>query len=91
MNYLVYTIRQSDHPSLNTALEGEHIAWFGELGDTCKLASPFLSEDGTKITGGILVLDAGSFEEAEKIAAHDPFVKAGIYETHRVHPMGGGI
>lgn len=85
MNYMVYTLRQMDHPALNQASEERHFAWFSSLGETCKLASAFLDEAGTQITGGIVILAAGSLSEAEEIAKSDPFVTAGIYQTHQIN------
>ena len=51
-----------------------------------KLAGPFLDDDG-KPMGSLVVVSAGSLDEAKAIAAADPFAKAGLFESVEVKPF----
>lgn len=48
-------------------------------------AGPMFEKDGERPAFGMIIVRAGSFEEADAIAAGDPFHKAGLreYDIHR--------
>jgi uncharacterized protein YciI len=57
----------------------EHLNALNAAG-TLKFAGPFLGDDG-KPTGSLVVVEAADKEAAEKLAAADPFAKAGLFES----------
>ncbi|GMB83229.1 YciI-like protein [Shinella zoogloeoides] len=58
----------------------EHLAYLNALNADGKLgfAGPFLGDDG-KPTGSLVVVKAKTIEEARRIAADDPYAKAGLF------------
>jgi uncharacterized protein YciI len=64
----------------------EHLAYLKSLGDKLVLAGPFTEEDGASMNGSLIVVEAGSVEEARQLGAGDPFAQAGIFETVEVRP-----
>jgi len=47
---------------------------------TLKFAGPFLGDDA-KPNGSLVVVEAADLAAAEKIAAADPYAKAGLFES----------
>lgn len=61
----------------------EHLAGLKKLLDAGKLviAGPF-----TDKSGSLVIVDTGSREEADRIAAADPYVREGIFASYEVRP-----
>ncbi len=60
----------------------EHVAFLDGLNADGKLAfaGPFLGAD-EKPTGSLVVVEAGSEDEAREIATADPYAKAGLFDS----------
>lgn len=58
---------------------GMHIAYRKGLGERMPLAGPLLDDDG-KPTGSVVILEAEDRAAAERTAAEDPYVAAGVLE-----------
>ncbi|ASY58427.1 MULTISPECIES: YciI-like protein [Sinorhizobium] len=58
----------------------DHLAYLNDLNakGVLKIAGPFLGADG-KPTGSLVIVKAETIEEAEEIAAADPYAKAGLF------------
>lgn len=58
----------------------EHLAYLNALNADGKLgfAGPFLGDDG-KPTGSLVVVKAETIEDARRIAADDPYARAGLF------------
>ncbi len=69
------------------AVKAEHYAYQFELEDRGILfaAGPLLGQDSKPMGTGMIVVRAKSMQEAEEIAAGDPFHKHG-YRTFRIQP-----
>ena len=50
------------------------------------LAGPFTEADGETMNGSLIVIEAASLQAAEKIAAGDPFAKAGLFASVEIRP-----
>jgi uncharacterized protein len=77
------------------ARAGQHIAWLLglEQDGVLFLSGPLLSGPGTGPGSGVTVLRAAGQDEAESIAARDPFVLAGLrtFTVHRWRLNEGSI
>ncbi|MBN9250861.1 MAG: hypothetical protein BGO03_02235 [Mesorhizobium sp. 61-13] len=64
-----------------------HVAFLNGLNDEKKLAfaGPFLDADG-KSNGSLVVIEAADQADAEKIAASDPYAKAGLFQSVEILP-----
>ncbi|MDX9875558.1 MAG: YciI family protein [Spongiibacteraceae bacterium] len=76
------------------ALRSAHLDYRARLGDAMLLAGPLLDPaDVDKPVGEIIpvgtlmMYNAGSLEQAQDIAAGDPFVPAGVIRVVSVRPM----
>lgn len=58
----------------------EHFAYLSDLEERGILlaASPFMDHDGKRHGAGMMILRAGSIEEADRIAAEEPYRKHGL-------------
>ncbi len=87
---MLYAFICTDKPGEGLALRKQnreaHLAYLDSLGDKLALAGPFLNEDGTEPRGSLVVVRAESREEAEAMAANDPYAKAGVFETVEIRP-----
>ena len=50
-------------------------------------AGPFTEPDGKTMNGSLIVIEAASLEAARRIAAGDPFAKAGLFAIGRDPPL----
>ena len=58
----------------------DHLAFLNGLGDRLKASGPFVDDAGAP-TGSLVVIEANDQAEAEKIAAEDPYAKAGLFKS----------
>lgn len=65
----------------------DHVAFLNGLNDEKKLAfaGPFLDSDNKPI-GTMAVIEAADQAGAEKIAASDPYAKAGLFQSVEIQP-----
>ncbi|HZY67181.1 MAG TPA: YciI family protein, partial [Devosia sp.] len=61
-------------------LRTDHLKHLESLGDTLKLAGPFLDEAGAMV-GSIMVVEADTLEAAREIFGRDPFMSGDLFET----------
>jgi uncharacterized protein YciI len=63
----------------------EHLKHLESLGDTLKLAGPFLNDAGEMI-GTIMVIEAESLEGAREIFGRDPFMANNLFDSVTIKP-----
>jgi len=83
---MLYALICTDKPKsvdLRMSVRPDHVAFLQGLGDALKAAGPFLNDEGSP-SGSLVVIKAGSKQEAETIAAEDPYAKAGLFESVEV-------
>lgn len=56
----------------------DHVSYLNSLGHALKAAGPFIDEQGSPI-GSLVIIEAENREAAERIAAEDPYAKAGLF------------
>lgn len=86
---MLYALISTDKPdSLQLRMDARaaHLEHIKSLGDTIKAAGPFTSDDGEKMNGSMLIVEAGSIEEARAIAERDPYFKADLFADVQVRP-----
>ena len=86
---MLFVLICTDKPGaleLRKANRDAHLEFIKGLGDTIKLGGPIITEDGEGMTGSLLVLEAGSRQAVEDIAAEDPYAKADLFETVDIRP-----
>jgi uncharacterized protein len=86
---MLYAVICTDKPNslvLRQAVRPEHVAYLESLGGTLVLAGPFLEPVNETMNGSLIVVEAPSLEAAGKIAASDPFAKAGLFASVEIRP-----
>jgi uncharacterized protein YciI len=86
---MLYALICTDKPNslaLRKAKRPEHVAYLQSLGDSLVLAGPFTETDGETMNGSLVVIEAASLQDAQKIAAGDPFAKAGLFASAEIRP-----
>jgi uncharacterized protein YciI len=73
---------KSGHLQVRMDTRPAHVDYLTALNNdgTLKFAGPFLDGEG-KPNGSLVVVEASDFSAAQKIAAADPYAKAGLFET----------
>ena len=69
-----------DSVSLRMENRPDHLAFLNGLGDRLKAGGPFVNDEGAP-TGSLVVIEAADQAEAGKIAAEDPYAKAGLFDS----------
>lgn len=87
MYYVVLCKDKPGHLHIRMETRPSHLAWLDGLNEngTLKVAGPFLDAD-EKPCGSMLVIAADSQEDAEALAAQDPYGEAGLFEKVEVKP-----
>ncbi len=60
---------------------GAHIDWLTASGDHVVRAGPFTTDDGSAMTGSMLVVDFPDRSAVEEWAGCDPYAIAGLFES----------
>ena len=71
--------------ALRLAIRPEHLKHLEALGDALLLAGPFLNDAGEGV-GSIVVIEAGSLDEARTMLGRDPFVTQGLFDSITIKP-----
>ena len=86
---MFYALICTDKPeslAIRNAHRPEHLAYLESLGESLVLAGPFTAPDGATMNGSLIVVEAASLDAARKIAAGDPFAKAGLFANVDIRP-----
>jgi uncharacterized protein YciI len=86
---MLYALICTDKPNslaLRMANRPEHLAYLQSLGETLVFAGPFTEPDGVTMNGSLVVDETATLEAARKIAAADPFAKAGVFASVEIRP-----
>jgi uncharacterized protein YciI len=86
MLYAVICTDRPDSLAVRQANRPEHLQYLQSLGDTLVLAGPFLEPINETMNGSLIVVEAASLEAARKIAAQDPFARAGLFASVEIRP-----
>ncbi len=65
------------------AVRPAHLEYIRSLGSAVLAAGPFLDDNGDPV-GSMIVVEAESLEEAQAMAARDPYLVRGVFETSTV-------
>jgi hypothetical protein len=80
MLFAVYCTDKQNSLDLRLKTRADHIAYLNSLGNAVKIGGPFLDDKG-EMMGTLVVVEAADRAAAEKIAANDPYAKAGLFQS----------
>jgi hypothetical protein len=81
---MLFTILCTDKPNhehLRIGTRQAHLDYLGGFKDRVVMAGPLQTDDGTRMTGSLLIMDFADRKLAEAFAANDPYNKAGLFEN----------
>ena len=84
MHYAVHYLDRANAGDIRQQHREAHIAYRKGLGQGLLLAGPLLSEEAKPI-GSLVLIEAGTLEEAKAIAHADPYAAAGLFDKILVH------
>lgn len=86
MLFFIHCIDKPGSAEIRAANRSDHLAHLGSLGDRVFCAGPTLTEDGSGMTGSVLIIEFEDKAAAERFCADDPYAKAGLFEQVTIRP-----
>lgn len=80
MLFAISCIDKPGHAELRKKSRDDHLAYLRQHGDQVVLAGPYIDEDGTGMTGSLIIIDVPDRTGADNFATNDPYNKAGLFE-----------
>jgi len=81
MLWILLAEDRADRGHLRIENRDAHLAWLGESAEHVIRAGPFLADDGSAMTGSMLVLEFPDRASVEQWAAGDPYLAAGLFDS----------
>ncbi|MEP9379404.1 YciI family protein [Aquabacter sp. CN5-332] len=86
MLFVVLKKDKPDHEKVRADVRPAHLEFLNANKDKIAFGGPIMSEDGARMVGSILTVEAASPVEAKAFLENDPFAKAGLFESTEVVP-----
>jgi uncharacterized protein YciI len=83
--YTFHLLDQPDSSALRLRIRPEHKAYLAAVSGRIAFAGPLVSDDGQTMLGSLLAIDFDSREAAHAWLADEPFTRAGLYASTRIH------
>ena len=87
MFYAILCTDKPDHQQLRADNRPAHLAYLEAHAEQILIAGPLPTEDGSAVTGSLLVLDFPDRAAAEAFAEQDPYAQAGLFESVSIKPF----
>lgn len=84
MYFVIRYVDKPDHADVRAANRQAHLDYIGTMTDQVLAAGPTTDDDGSQMTGSIIIMDFADRTAAEAFTANDPYVTAGLFETIEV-------
>lgn len=91
MLFVIHAIDHVGDGSLRQDNREAHLGFLGASGDRVKLGGPMLSDDGSRMVGSMLVIEAETLKEAQDWAAGDPYKKADLFASVDIRPWKAAV
>jgi len=86
MLFVIHAIDKPGDGSARLANREAHLAFAAQNAHTIRLGGPLLSEDGEKMVGSMLIIEAKDLAAAKAWAALDPYAVNGVFERVEIRP-----
>lgn len=94
MYFVVFATDLPGHEQARAQARPEHRAYLRDpLGHPVKvhLGGPTLTDDGQRMNGTLLVVEADRIEDVHAFLADDPYGRVGLFESVVVRPWSWGL
>jgi uncharacterized protein YciI len=85
--FVVHCLDHDDAFEDRLALYESHKAYLASAKVRTVISGPLLGPDHETMIGSLFVLDASDRETVEAFNAADPFSRAGVWKTVKIHPF----
>lgn len=86
MLFVLNCIDKANTLELRNNTRNAHVEYLRSSGQMVKLAGPFVTPDGQRMIGTMVVIDAMNAERAKAWADNEPYNKAGLFESVDIRP-----
>ncbi|WP_127090708.1 YciI family protein [Aquabacter cavernae] len=86
MLFVVLKKDKPNHEHVRAEARPAHLEFLNANADKVAIGGPLVTEDGSRMIGSMLVVEAQSAAEAKALLENDPFAKAGLFESVEVLP-----
>lgn len=86
MFFVIHCVDKPYSTALRSVTRDEHLAFIRDAGGMVRMAGPLMSDDGNRMAGSLLVIEAESLEAAKAWQANDPYQKAGLFGQVDIRP-----
>ncbi|PHS79582.1 MAG: hypothetical protein COB59_01295 [Rhodospirillaceae bacterium] len=86
---MLFTIFCTDKPNssaIRAANRADHLDYVRGVIDRVVMAGPTQTDDLSAMNGSLLIMDFSDKSQAEDFAKHDPYAKAGLFESVSIRP-----
>ncbi len=87
MQFAIVCLDKPDHGHLRAENRPAHIDYLNANLGQMLLAGPFLSEDGERPVGSLLIMEFDEQDQARAFAEGDPYARAGLFESVTIRPF----
>ena len=90
---MLFVLICNDKPNsldLRMKTRPEHVAYLTGLGGALKAAGPFTDDNGSPV-GSLVIIEADNRDSAERVAAEDPYAKAGLFAATEIRGWVWGL
>lgn len=84
MLFAVTCLDKPDATEIRLANRAAHLEYAGKL--PLVVGGPLLSDDGERMVGSLLVIEAADRASLESTLAADPYAKAGLFQSVTIRP-----
>ena len=86
MLFAIFCTDKPNSTDIRTATRAQHLEYLEGVLDRIILVGPTFADDLTTMNGSVLILEFSDQSQAEDFAAHDPYAKAGLFESVIIRP-----
>jgi uncharacterized protein YciI len=86
MHYIVSCTDKPGHMAVRQANRAAHLEYVAANPSTILIGGPYLSEDGSKMIGSMLIAEAPDVDSLKTVLAEDPYARANLFESVTITP-----
>jgi hypothetical protein len=87
MQFAVFCVDKPDHQHVRQANRPAHVEFLKAMMDQLVIAGPTLTEDGSGMTGSLIVAEFPDRASVEAHFATDPYAQAGLFQSVTIIPF----
>jgi hypothetical protein len=86
MLFAIFCTDKPNSTEIRAETRASHLDYLRGVTDRIVMAGPTQSDDLTAMNGSLLIMEFSDQSQAEDFAAHDPYARAGLFESVIIRP-----